>query len=82
MAPELVASRFRARKWMHTYNNHFPADADAHSLDRDRFAMLKEIIGKIGEGSFIEPPFSIDYGCNIVIGERFYANFKYVRFCF
>jgi len=67
---------------MHAYNNHFPADADAHSLDRDRFAMLKEIIGEIGEGTFIEPPFFIDYGCNITMGERFYANFKYVRFCF
>lgn len=24
----------------------------------------------------IEPPFNIDYGCNISLGKRFYANFN------
>jgi acetyltransferase-like isoleucine patch superfamily enzyme len=39
--------------------------------------MLKTIIGHIGdENVFIEPPFNIDYGCNISLGDRFYANFN------
>jgi acetyltransferase-like isoleucine patch superfamily enzyme len=25
---------------------------------------------------YIEPPFSIDYGCNIKFGKRFYASFN------
>jgi len=29
-----------------------------------------------GDDAFIEPPFSIDYGANIRIGARFYANFN------
>jgi acetyltransferase-like isoleucine patch superfamily enzyme len=38
---------------------------------------LKTIIGHIGSDDiFIEPPFNIDYGCNISIGTRFYSNFN------
>ena len=38
--------------------------------------MLKEIMGHVGEGTFIEPPFQIDYGANVSLGKRFYANFN------
>ncbi|KAH6658915.1 putative sugar O-acetyltransferase [Truncatella angustata] len=76
LAPELVQGRFKARRFMHMYNNHFPDDATPESLENDRFEMLKGIMGGVGEGSFIEPPISIDYGCNIILGERFYSNFK------
>jgi acetyltransferase-like isoleucine patch superfamily enzyme len=38
--------------------------------------MLKEILGKVDDTAFIEPPFRIDYGCNISIGKRFYSNFN------
>ena len=61
---------------MHKYNNHFPDDATVDSLNADREALLKGIMGKVGKGTFIEPPVSIDYGCNIVLGENFYSNFK------
>lgn len=37
--------------------------------------MLKQILGKVDDTAFIEPPFAIDYGCNISLGKRFYANF-------
>lgn len=63
---------------MHTYNNHFPDDATPESLAADREKMLKGILGKVGPGVFIEPPLSIDYGCNISLGENFYSNFKCV----
>lgn len=26
--------------------------------------------------AYIEPPFIVDYGCNISVGKRFYANFN------
>ncbi|KAK9413936.1 putative Maltose/galactoside acetyltransferase domain-containing protein [Seiridium unicorne] len=36
-------------------------------------------MGGVGNGTFIEPPISIDYGCNIILGENFYSNFKYAQ---
>lgn len=61
---------------MHKFNNHFPDDATQESLAADREQMLQEIMGKLGKGSYIEPPFSIDYGSNISVGEGLYANYK------
>jgi len=47
------------------------------ALQKLRMGWLKEIIGGIkGEEILIEPPFHVDYGCNISLGERFYANFN------
>ena len=38
---------------------------------------IEQIIGKIADGeAYIEPPFYIDYGCNINLGKRFYSNFN------
>jgi acetyltransferase-like isoleucine patch superfamily enzyme len=46
-------------------------------LATERFKMLQGIIGHLGDDEiFIEPPFNIDYGCNISLGKRFYANFN------
>ncbi|CAI4214172.1 unnamed protein product [Parascedosporium putredinis] len=77
-ATKLVDGRFRARQFMHKYNNHFPDDATPASLSADREKLLKGILGKLGEDCFIEPPVNIDYGCNISIGDRFYSNFNLV----
>ncbi len=76
--PELTNGRFRARKLMDKYNKYFPEDATFESLAEDREVMLKELMGSVGKDIFMEPPVYVDYGCNISIGERFYANFKYV----
>ena len=37
--------------------------------------LLKELFKKTGNNFYIEPPFHCDYGCNITVGENFYANF-------
>jgi acetyltransferase-like isoleucine patch superfamily enzyme len=76
--PELIQARFRIRKLMNKYNTHFPDDATPESLGSDRRELLQQMIGKIGKGSYIEPPVQLDYGCNISIGEGFYSNFKCV----
>lgn len=62
---------------MHKYNTTFPEDATAQTLEKFRLDVLGEIMGKVGKGSFIEPPLNVDYGCNIIVGENFYSNFKY-----
>ncbi|MBE6631838.1 MAG: sugar O-acetyltransferase [Ruminococcaceae bacterium] len=36
----------------------------------------KELIGKLGENSFITPPFRCDYGFNIETGDNFFANYN------
>lgn len=77
--PELANARFRARAWSHKYKSYFPSDpkADFDTLQKDRLDMLREIIGEVkGDEIFIEPPFAIDYGCNIRLGDRFYSNFN------
>lgn len=76
MDPALVAARFSARRQCHEYNNYFPSDADADSLVADRLRMLREFVGHVGDETFIEPPFRVDYGGNIRLGFRFYANFN------
>ncbi|TLS21261.1 uncharacterized protein PpBr36_10545 [Pyricularia pennisetigena] len=76
--PELVQGRFRARRFMHKYNHYFPEDATPESLQKGREGLLREIMGKVGKDSFIEPPVNIDYGCNIIIGDNFYSNFNLV----
>jgi hypothetical protein len=35
--------------------------------------MLKEIIGTVGPRTFVDPPFRVDYGCNISLGADFYS---------
>ncbi|EJU00464.1 trimeric LpxA-like protein [Dacryopinax primogenitus] len=75
MDATLASARFRARKLMNKYNSHFPDDATAASLTADRTAILNELLGRAGDGIYIEPPFSVDYGSNISFGDRFYANF-------
>lgn len=72
----LLEGRFRARKLMHEYNTHFPGDATHRSIVKDRQAILERLMGHVGKGAFVEPPISIDYGCNVSIGENFYSNFK------
>lgn len=76
--PELSNVRFKARRWCHEYNNTFPDDPNAtfDSVAADRIVKLREIAGHVGEDVFIEPPFRVDYGCNISFGDRFYANFN------
>ncbi|CAG9990191.1 unnamed protein product [Clonostachys byssicola] len=77
-ASELAVARFKARKWTMHYNSFFPEDArNAEEVSQARRKLLGGIIGEIdGDDICIEPPFSIDYGCSIKFGKRFYANFN------
>lgn len=43
-----------------------------------RDKLIRKIVGKCGEKIYIEPPFHVDYGKNIKIGENFYSNFNCV----
>lgn len=40
--------------------------------------LLESLVGTLGDGSFIKPPFFVDYGENIHIGARTFANYNLV----
>lgn len=41
----------------------------------ERRALLEELLGNVGPGTEIRPPFRVDYGFNISIGAGCFANF-------
>lgn len=67
--PELNAERLRCRLLTERLNASSAAEPDA------RGQILRELLGAIGELTFIEPPFRCDYGYNIRIGARSFVNF-------
>jgi maltose O-acetyltransferase len=67
--PELQADSLRAALLMRRFNASDPADPQA------RRAALRELLGSLGEGTEIRPPFWCDYGRYIHIGARTFINF-------
>ncbi|TRW47096.1 sugar O-acetyltransferase [Georgenia yuyongxinii] len=43
-----------------------------------RRRLLEELLGGVGEGTEIRPPFYVDYGTQITVGARFFANYGLV----
>lgn len=70
--PELEAARARARGLLARLN----AGADPAGIERP--ALLRDLLGMVGAGSWIEPPFFCDYGTQITLGERVFFNFNCV----
>jgi maltose O-acetyltransferase len=66
--PERSRARARAKALLARYNR--SADDERNY----RASILRELLGRVGPGTSVEPPFYCDYGSNIVLGERFYAN--------
>jgi maltose O-acetyltransferase len=68
--PELLAERKRARKLIRHLNDSGPDDIVL------REQILHELLGNIGKGVYIEPPFFCDYGYNLFLSENVYFNFN------
>ncbi len=72
MDSQLVAERRRARELCKAIN-------DSHDEERElRGRIIVELLGSVGDGVWIEPPFYCDYGTNIVLGSNVYFNFNCV----
>ncbi|WP_067686664.1 sugar O-acetyltransferase [Nocardia jejuensis] len=67
--PELVAERRRCGRLLDTFN------ATASDQDAQRRAVLEELLGDIGEGSWIMPRFQCDYGYLIRLGRNSFLNY-------
>jgi maltose O-acetyltransferase len=70
--PELVAELARAQELLERYN----ATADAERDERAR--LLRELLGEVGDGVAIRPPFYCDYGRHISIGAGTFVNYQCV----
>lgn len=70
--PELQRARNRAREFLGEFNRSPPDRADL------RAEILGRLLGGLGAGVLVEPPFYCDYGTNIVLGSRVFINFNCV----
>ncbi len=66
--PELLALAHRARALMSEY----AAVPSTDAVGRNR--VLTELLGAVGDGVWIEPPFFCDYGVHISIGAQTFVN--------
>ena len=70
--PEIQADAARAHELMERYNATRASEPEL----RDR--LLRELLGEVGDGVSVRPPFWIDYGTNIAIGARTFVNYDCV----
>lgn len=70
--PEIAEQSATALELMETYN---ATSVRQRALRR---RLLEQLLGAIGEGTEIRPPFYVDYGANITFGARCFANFGLV----
>lgn len=68
--PSLLGKLEATREKLWEYNNLRP------SFLKEQRAILRTILGGIGERFHFNQPFHCDYGCNIFIGNGFFANFN------
>jgi maltose O-acetyltransferase len=67
--PELAEHMLRAMDLMDAYNATSARDPEA------RWRLLVELLGAVGDGTVIRPPLRVDYGKQIRIGARTFANY-------
>lgn len=70
--PELLHELVQTRERICDYNSLRPSETSKMK------SILKELLGHIGDDEFIiNQPFRCDYGRQISIGKRFFANFNF-----
>ena len=70
--PELIAELGTTREALHEFNVLRPSETQRMK------EILKGLFGKVGDDDFIiNQPFRCDYGKQISIGKRFFANFNF-----
>ncbi|MDY7090074.1 MAG: sugar O-acetyltransferase [Actinomycetota bacterium] len=72
LTAELLAARQRTVLLTSEYNASFGQPQEV------REAILRRLLLKVGDGCHFEPTFRCEFGFNISVGDRFYANFDCV----
>jgi maltose O-acetyltransferase len=70
--PQLAADHARAHALLERYT------ATSHGEEDERRRLLRELLGGVGEGVVVKPPFRCDYGRYIEIGARTFVNYDCV----
>ena len=70
--PELTRESRRAAELTKAFNDSSPSDPEA------RRRILAELLGSLGDGTEIRPPFYCDYGRHTHVGARTFVNFGLV----
>ena len=70
--PDLAADFARAQELLDRYNRTAPGERDT------RDAILHELIGNLGDGVEVRPPFRCEYGTPVSIGAGTFINFDCV----
>jgi maltose O-acetyltransferase len=70
--PELDRERRRARRLLAQYNGTSADDRNS------RLALLRRLLGAVGDGAEIQPLFACDYGYTIRIGKNAFINYNCV----
>ena len=70
--PELAADSARAQALVERYN------ATLHDEQELRDRLLRELLGEVGDGVVVRPPFRCDYGSYIAIGPGTFLNYDCV----
>jgi maltose O-acetyltransferase len=70
--PRIAIEGARGRQLCSDFN------ATREDQGQERRRILRELLGAFGEGSEIRPPLYVDYGFNIRVGARTFANFGLV----
>lgn len=68
--PEFLRRLEVTRRKIKAFNDMDPGDMAGMKQ------LFREIIGKCGERFHVNQPFRCDYGCNISVGDNFFANFN------
>lgn len=66
---EIATDQARAQDLLERYNASRDAEPEL------RRSLLRELLGSVGEGVVVRPPFHCDYGSRIEIGARTFVNF-------
>ena len=70
--PVIAAEQARTQELQERYN------ATRHDEQELRDSLLRELLGDVGEGVVVRPPFFCDYGTHISIGARTFVNYDCV----
>lgn len=69
--PAILKEQVQAQLPMYEYNQTLPTETDK------RQKLLKQMLGKVGPGCYIEPPFHANFGGrHVMFGDHVYANFN------
>ena len=68
--PDLVALKLKCHNLCSEYNHTFE-----HEKEK-RAEIVKDVFAAFGEGSFVQGPITIHYGCHTTIGKNFFGNFN------